>query len=182
MESNQQKIEQATFGGGCFWCQEAVYRDLIGVTAVVSGYAGGTKAEANYRAVCSGDTGHAEVVRIDYDPSLITYSDLLEVFWHIHDPTTPNRQGNDVGPQYRSVIFYHNEAQKAIAEESIREVAPTLWEGSIVTQLEPLDIFYKAEEYHQDYFIKVGARNPYCTIVISPKVNKFRKKFAGKLK
>lgn len=182
MESNQQKIEQATFGGGCFWCLEAVYRDLIGVTAVVSGYAGGTKAEANYRAVCSGDTGHAEVVRIDYDPSLITYSDLLEVFWHIHDPTTPNRQGNDVGPQYRSVIFYHNEAQKAIAEESIREVAPTLWEGPIVTQLEPLDIFYKAEEYHQDYFIKVGARNPYCTIVISPKVNKFRKKFAGKLK
>lgn len=182
MENKQQNTELATFGGGCFWCLEAVYRDLVGVTEVVSGYAGGTETEANYRAVCSGETGHAEVVQIGFDPSVITYADLLDVFWHVHDPTTPNRQGNDVGPQYRSVIFYHNEAQKAIAEQSIREVAPSVWQAPVVTQLEPLDAFFKAEDYHQDYYVKVGDRNPYCTIVISPKVNKFRKKFADKLK
>ncbi|MEN0048995.1 MAG: peptide-methionine (S)-S-oxide reductase MsrA [Bacteroidota bacterium] len=175
-------IETATLGGGCFWCVEAVYDSVEGVISATSGYAGGTAETANYEAVCSKTTGHAEVVQIKFDASIISYAELLEMFWTAHDPTTPNRQGNDVGPQYRSIIFYHNEAQKQIAEDSIANVGTQVWDDPIVTQLEPLEAFYEAEAYHHDYYAKVGSRNSYCTFVITPKVNKFRKKFAHRLK
>jgi len=174
-------LETITLGGGCFWCLEAVYQRVKGVEKVVSGYAGGTEETANYKAVCSGTTRHAEVVRVHFDPQTVSIEELLDVFWTIHDPTTPNRQGNDVGPQYRSVIFYENEKQQAVAEKSMQEVAPELWDAPIVTELEPLETFYPAEDYHQNYYNNVGGRNPYCSFVITPKVSKFRKKFADKL-
>ncbi|RMG84881.1 MAG: peptide-methionine (S)-S-oxide reductase [Chloroflexi bacterium] len=175
-------IEVTTLGGGCFWCLEAVYDQLKGVTDVVSGYAGGHVANPTYKQVCTGTTGHAEVVQITFDNEVISFADLLDVFFTIHDPTTLNRQGNDVGTQYRSVIFYHSEEQKRIAEEKIRQLeAQKLWDDPIVTQVEPIDTFYPAEDYHQEYF----ANNPnagYCRVVIAPKVAKFRQKYMERLK
>jgi peptide-methionine (S)-S-oxide reductase len=174
--------EPATLGGGCFWCLEAVYVELRGVQQVVSGYAGGQVAQPSYEQVCSGRTGHAEVVQITFDPNEISYRDILEVFFTIHDPTTLNRQGNDVGTQYRSVIFYHSPEQLAIAQQVIAELTSRgIWRDKIVTQLEPVPAFYPAEEYHQNYF----ARNPtqgYCQFVVAPKVAKARHKFLTRLK
>lgn len=184
MDSNTQRngLEVATLGGGCFWCLEAVYDQLKGVTDVVSGYAGGHVKNPSYDAVCRGTTGHAEVVQVTYDPAQITFGDLLDVFFTIHDPTTLNRQGNDVGPQYRSAIFYHTPEQKAVAEQKIAEVTQArLWRNPIITEVTVADTFYPAEEYHQEYF----ARNPfqgYCQVIIAPKVAKFRKQYLAKLK
>jgi peptide-methionine (S)-S-oxide reductase len=175
-------MEVATLGGGCFWCLEAVYDELKGVTDVVSGYAGGHVDNPTYKQVTSGRTGHAEVVQVTFDRETVSFKELLEVFFTIHDPTTLNRQGNDIGPQYRSAIFYHNDEQKRIAEETIREIeAAGIWDNPIVTKVTPLDQFYEAEDYHQEYF----ARNPmqgYCRVVIAPKVAKFRKKYMDRLK
>jgi peptide-methionine (S)-S-oxide reductase len=174
--------EKATLGGGCFWCLEAVYQELQGVHKVVSGYAGGTVETPTYEQVCMGRTGHAEVVQITFDPRVIRYEDLLEVFWHIHDPTTLNRQGADVGIQYRSVILYHDEAQRAIAEKSKQEAdASHLWPNPIVTEIAPLTEFYEAERYHQDFY-RSNPAQPYCFVVIDPKLRKLRKEFAAKLK
>lgn len=174
--------EVTTLGGGCFWCLEAVYVDLIGVESVVSGYAGGHVPNPTYEQVCGKNTGHAEVVQLTFDPTVISFREILEVFFTIHDPTTPNRQGNDVGPQYRSVIFYHDDAQKEVAEAVITEFnAAKIWPNRIVTEVEPLDIFYVAEDYHQDYYAN-NAYQPYCQVVVAPKVAKFRKKFADKRK
>lgn len=174
--------EQATFGGGCFWCLDAVYRDLRGVERVASGYSGGKRPNPTYEQVCSGATGHAEVVQITYDPAQVNYRDLLNVFFTIHDPTTPNRQGADVGTQYRSVIFYHNEEQKRIAEEVIRDVeSKKIWQDPVVTQIVPLEAFYAAEAYHQDFY-RNNPDQAYCRIVIEPKVAKFRKQFLDRLK
>lgn len=173
--------EVATFGAGCFWCVEAVFQELKGVMQVQSGYMGGKKPNPTYREVCSGTTGYAEVTQIAFDPSVISYDELLEVLWTTHDPTTLNRQGADAGTQYRSAIFYHNESQKSKAEKSKAEVAPTLWDKTVVTEIVPADTFYPAEEYHQDYY----ANNPnagYCQIVINPKIQKVRTKFSDKLK
>jgi len=176
------RTEVATLGGGCFWCLEAVFDELKGVEKVESGYSGGTVPHPSYRQVCTGTTGHAEVVQITFDPSEISYREILEVFFAIHDPTTLNRQGADVGPQYRSVIFYHSPQQKAIAEGVIAELeAEHLWSDPIVTEVEPFKAFYKAEDYHQQYF-KNNSQQPYCQVVISPKLAKFRKEFAKKLK
>ncbi len=175
------KTEIATFGAGCFWCIEAVFQELKGVIKVESGYMGGTTPDPTYREVCTGLTGHAETTKITFDPSVISYDDLLEVLWTVHDPTTMNQQGADVGTQYRSVIFYQNEEQKAKAEKSKAEVATKIWDKPIVTQIVPATTFYKAEDYHQDYF----ANNPdagYCRIVIAPKVQKMREHFVDKLK
>ncbi len=177
-----ERVETATLGSGCFWCTEAIYQKVKGVLSVESGYSGGSKETADYKSVCSGTTKHAEVVQIRFDPQLISFEEILEIFWNTHDPTTLNRQGNDVGPQYRSVIFYHDERQKAAAEKSKKEVATQIWDKRIVTEISPFESFYKAEDYHQDYFENVGDRNPYCTYVITPKVKKFRKQFAGRLK
>ena len=172
----------ATLAGGCFWCLEAVFDDLKGVESVESGYSGGHVPNPTYKQVCSDTTGHAEAVRITFDPTVIPYADLLRVFFSIHDPTTLNRQGNDVGTQYRSAIFYHDEEQKRVSEEVIREINATgIWDAPIVTEVTPLDRFYIAEDYHQEYFKK----NPfqgYCRVVIAPKVTKFRHKFADRLK
>ena len=171
--SNQ--FETATLGGGCFWCVEAVYQDLKGVQQVVSGYAGGTVENPTYQQVCTGATGHAEVAQITFDPNIISFEDILYVFWRTHDPTTLNRQGADVGMQYRSVILYHNEEQKAIAEKSKRETdASDLWPNPIVTEIAPLGDFYEAEAYHQNYY-RANPHQPYCMMVIDPKVKKFRK-------
>ena len=176
------KLETATFGGGCFWCVEAVFQDLKGVEQVVSGYSGGSVENPSYQAVCTGATGHAEVVQITYDPEIISYEELLYVFWRTHDPTTPNRQGADVGPQYRSVIFYHNDEQQVIAQKSKQETdASGLWRNPIVTEISPLRNFYPAENYHQDYF-RQNPYQPYCQMVIDPKVRKFKKEFQDKLK
>jgi peptide-methionine (S)-S-oxide reductase len=176
------KREIATFGAGCFWCIEAVFQELAGVERVVSGYAGGTVANPTYRQVCSGTTGHAEVAQITFDPVVISYEDLLYVFWRTHDPTTLNRQGADVGPQYRSAIFYHDEAQRAAAEKSKQETeAARLWPNPIVTEIAPLTIFYSAEDYHQNYY-RDNPYQPYCRAVIDPKMHKFRKEFQAKLK
>jgi len=174
--------EKATLAGGCFWCLEAIYDQLRGVENVQNGYAGGRRANPTYEQVCTGTTGHAEVVQITYDPAAISYSDLLDVFFTIHDPTTLNRQGGDVGTQYRSAIFYHDDEQKRTAVEAIREVNDTkTWENPVVTEVLPLTEFYAAEPYHTDYF----ERNPtqgYCRVVIEPKVAKARSKFLAKLK
>lgn len=178
----EKEYEVATLGGGCFWCTEAVYEKIEGVKKVVSGYSGGTRSDAVYEKVASGRTQHAEVIQITFDPNVVDYSEILEIFWVAHDPTTLNRQGNDVGPQYRSVIFYHSEEQREKAELSIKEVATTIWETEIVTLVEPFEAFYEAEDYHQDYYAKVGARNPYCTFVITPKLKKIDKIFSDKLK
>lgn len=171
------RIEKATLGGGCFWCLEPLFEDLVGVEGVVPGYAGGSAPNPSYKAVCSGTTGHAEVVQIRFDPDQISFRQLLEVFFTVHDPTTLNRQGADVGTQYRSIILYHDEDQKRVAGEVIADIqAQELWDGGIVTQVEPLETFYEAEEYHHRYY----ERNPgqgYCRAVIAPKVAKFRKRF-----
>jgi len=179
---NAQTREIATLGGGCFWCLEAVYDQLRGVDDVVSGYAGGTVPTPTYQQVCSGVTGHAEVVQVTFDPAVIGYRDILEVFFSVHDPTTLNRQGADVGTQYRSVVFYHSEAQKTTAEDVIRELtAAGTWKHPIVTQVEPLRAFYAAEMYHQEYFARNPAQ-PYCMMVVSPKVAKFQKQHVARLK
>ncbi len=175
-------FELATLGGGCFWCLEAVYQQLEGVESIVSGYAGGTQETANYRDVCSGTTDHAEVIQIKFNPNTVSFKELLDIFWTIHDPTTLNRQGNDVGPQYRSAIFYHDENQKSVAEQSLNEVATKIWDAPITTEITSLTEFFPGETYHQNYYAKTGSRNPYCTFVITPKVNKFRKQFANRLK
>jgi peptide-methionine (S)-S-oxide reductase len=173
--------EVATLGGGCFWCTEAVYQELEGVLKVESGYAGGTTPNPTYQQICTGNTGYAEVIQVTYDPAKITYQDILDVFWRTHDPTTLNRQGADRGTQYRSVIFYHNDEQQAIAEQSRTETDQSdLWSDPIVTEISPLDTFYKAEDYHQNYYRNNPAQ-PYCMVVIAPKMDKFRKTFAGKL-
>lgn len=174
-------VEIATLGAGCFWCVEAVYQELRGVTKVVSGYSGGHIEDPSYRAVCTGTTGHAEVCQVHFDPKIISYEEILEVFWTTHDPTTLNRQGADVGTQYRSVIYYHDARQKAIAEKSKASVATQIWDDPIVTEISPAQKFYKAEDYHQDYYAGNQAE-PYCQIVIAPKLKKFKEKFAGKLK
>lgn len=174
--------EVATLGGGCFWCLEAVFEQLRGVDKVESGYSGGTFDRPNYRQVCSGDTGHAEVVQVTFDPAVISYREVLEVFFATHDPTTLNRQGADEGTQYRSVIFYHSEAQSEAARGLIAELeASRIWDGPIVTEVEPAKEFYKAEDYHQGYF-RANPAQPYCRAVVSPKVAKFRKRFADKLR
>lgn len=176
------KRETATLGGGCFWCLEAVFQDIKGVEAVVSGYAGGSVENPTYKQVCGGTTGHAEVVQVTFDPEVISYEELLYIFWRIHDPTTLNRQGADVGTQYRSIILYHNDEQKAIAEKSKQEAgASGVWPESIVTEIAPLGKFYTAEGYHQNYF-RDNPYQPYCRAVIDPKVRKFRKAFQERLK
>ena len=180
--SLQEQKETATLGGGCFWCLEAVFEQLRGVEGVQSGYCGGSMANPTYQQVCSGNTGHAEVVQITFNPQVISFAELLEVFFDIHDPTTWNRQGADVGSQYRSVIFYHSPEQKRIAEEKIMALnASGVYSAPLVTQLVPFEVFYRAEDYHQGYF----RNNPYqgyCQVVIAPKVAKFREHFAAKLK
>jgi peptide-methionine (S)-S-oxide reductase len=171
----------ATLGGGCFWCTEAVFKEMKGVEKVESGYSGGTVANPSYEQVCTGRTGHAEVVQITYDPTTISYQEILGIFFTVHDPTTLNRQGGDSGTQYRSVIFYHNVEQKMAAEQVIREVTGAgIWDGPIVTQLEPFRAFYKAEDYHQDYF-KNNPGQPYCRMIIAPKVRKFREHYRERL-
>ncbi len=176
------KTELATFGAGCFWCVEAVFQRLDGVEKVVSGYSGGHVETPTYRQVCDGDTGHAEAVQISYDPSKVGYAQLLEVFWKTHDPTTRNRQGNDEGPQYRSVIFTHTDEQRRLAESLKKELdASGAWNAPIVTEIVPYSNFYAAEDYHQNYF----NRNPdqaYCRAVIRPKLEKFKKVFERRLK
>lgn len=178
---NNVTTDTATFGAGCFWCVEAVFQELKGVYKVESGYAGGHVDNPTYREVCNGTTGHAEVTRIVFDPAVITFDELLEVFWTTHDPTTKDRQGNDVGTQYRSAVFYHNEVQKEAALASKENVGQPLWDNPIVTEISPLSNYYPAEDYHQNYY----SDNPnqgYCRVVINPKVLKFRQKFADKLK
>ena len=174
--------EQATLAGGCFWCLEAVYENLKGVEKVVSGYAGGQKPNPTYQQVCSGTTGHAEVVQVTFDPNVVSYRELLEVFFTIHDPTTLNRQGADVGTQYRSAIYYHSPEQQAAAKALVADLTEKkLWDNPIVTEVVPLDKFWPGEEYHQHYY----ARNPgqgYCQAVVAPKVAKFRKQWLAKLK
>jgi peptide-methionine (S)-S-oxide reductase len=175
-------METATLAGGCFWCLEAVYLELKGVEQVVSGYAGGTVPNPSYEQVCSGNTGHAEVVQVSFDPQVVSFKELLEVFFTIHDPTTLNRQGNDIGTQYRSAIFYHSPEQQQAADEAIKQLtADKTWNKPIVTEVKPAPVFYPAEEYHQDYF----ARNPYqgyCQAIVAPKVAKARSHFLEKLK
>ena len=175
-------LQTATLAGGCFWCLEAVYDEIKCVHSVESGYAGGHVDNPSYRAVCNGDTGHAEVIQVHFDPGVVSYRDLLNVFFAIHDPTTLNRQGADVGTQYRSAIFYHDEEQKKVAEELIRDLnAQQIWDQPIVTQVEKLDKFYVAEDYHQEYFAR-NPYQPYCMAVVAPKVSKFRKHFLELLK
>lgn len=172
----------ATFGAGCFWCVETLFAQLKGVDTVLSGYAGGQVKNPSYKEVCSGNTGHAEVIQISYDSNLITFSDLLEVFFNVHDPTTLDRQGNDVGTQYRSTIMYENENQKSLAQEYINQIeASGTFKNKIVTTLEPLGTFYVAEDYHQNYYNQNGEQ-PYCQFVVRPKVEKFQKKYKDKLK
>ncbi len=174
-EAANQVVERATFGGGCFWCVEAVFERLEGVRSVVSGYAGGAGDDPTYEAVCTGTTGHAEVVQIEFDPAVIGFEQLLAVFWEAHDPTTLNRQGADVGTQYRSVIFYHDEAQRVAAEKS-RAAAGGQFERPIVTVIEALPKFFPAERYHQDYY-RLNANQPYCRAVIRPKLEKLAVRF-----
>ena len=175
-------VEVATLGGGCFWCTEAVFSELKGVEKVVSGFSGGTVESPSYEDVCAGQTGHAEVVQITFDPQVITYRDILHIFFTVHDPTTMNRQGADVGTQYRSAIFYHNEDQKMTAEEVMNEVRRArVWGRPLVTEITPFRAFYRAEDYHQDYF-KNNRYQPYCLAVVGPKVAKFRKEYRERLK
>jgi peptide-methionine (S)-S-oxide reductase len=177
-----QSKEIITLGGGCFWCLEAVFDELKGVEQVVSGYSGGEVANPTYRQVCTGTTGHAEVVEITFDPKVISLRELLEVFFTIHDPTTLNRQGADVGPQYRSVVFYRNQEQKTVVGQVIKDLeAAKLWDAPIVTEIAPFKTFYKAEDYHQEYF-KLNGEQPYCRLVIVPKIVKLRKLYRDKLK
>lgn len=176
------ELASATFGAGCFWCVEAVFQQLQGVKKVDAGYTGGDTENPSYEEVCTGNTGHAEVARIYYDPDVITYEELLEVFWHTHNPTTRNRQGADVGTQYRSAIFYHDEEQRAIAEKSLKKAEEAgIWDNPIVTTLEPLKNYSKAEGYHQNFYEK-NKNGPYCDAVIEPKLRKLKEKFGDKLK
>jgi peptide-methionine (S)-S-oxide reductase len=179
---NNDNFETATLAAGCFWCVEAVFDDLEGVTDVVSGYSGGHKENPTYAEVCTGETGHAEVVQITFDPKIISYDDILRVFFTVHDPTTLNRQGNDVGTQYRSAIFYHNPEQKRTAEEIRDEIAAAgIYDDPIVTEITPFNRFWPAEDYHQEYFAN-NPNQPYCAAVVAPKVAKFRRKYAARLK
>lgn len=174
--------EVATLAGGCFWCLEAVFREVDGVERVVSGYTGGTTVSPTYEQVCTGGTGHAEAVRVTFNPARISYREILEVFFSVHDPTTPDRQGADIGTQYQSAIFYHDERQKSAAEDLVRELdCSLLWKSPIVTRISPAGVFYPAEEYHQEYFLK-HPEQAYCRAVISPKLSKFRKQWAKRLK
>ena len=173
--------EIAVLAGGCFWCTEAVFLDVVGVKSVESGYTGGQTVNPTYKQVCGGDTGHAEAVRLTFDPDVISYDDLLDIYFGTHDPTQLNRQGNDVGTQYRSAIFPHSPAQEASTRSAI-ERAQADWDSAIVTTVEPLGEWYPAEDYHRDYFEREGDRNPYCMAVVAPKLRKFRKSFAEKLK
>ena len=174
-------LSTATFGNGCFWCTEAIFQQLKGVESVASGYSGGKVNNPSYREVCDGTTGHAEALQVQFDPGVISYEKLLQVFFTTHDPTTLNRQGADVGTQYRSVIFYHDEAQRATAEQVKKEFATTIWDDPIVTEVTAFSKFFKAEDYHQNYFNDNPGQG-YCRIVINPKVQKFRKEFADLLK
>ena len=176
------KFSEATFGAGCFWCIESCFKDLMGVVKVIPGYSGGTIKNPSYKDVCSGNTGHAEVARVIFDSNELPYSKLLEVFWFIHDPTQLNRQGNDVGTHYRSVIFYHNGLQKRAAEHYISELnLKGIWDNKIVTEISPIVNFYEAEDYHHDY-MKRNPQNPYCQLVVRPKYEKFREVFSDSLK
>lgn len=180
--SGSRKIDTATLGTGCFWCTEAVFQQLKGVLKVTSGYSGGAEVNPTYKDVSTGTTGHAEVIQIVFDPAEISFDDLLEVFWQTHDPTTLNRQGNDVGPQYRSAIFYHDAEQKSKAEKYKKELNESgAWDKPIVTEISPYTAFYKAEDYHQDYYNNNGSQ-PYCYYVIRPKLEKFQKVFKSKLR
>lgn len=187
MEINEDSLKQAgletaTFGAGCFWCVEAIFQDLKGVEKVASGYSGGNRPNPTYEQVCSGASGHAEVIQIYYDPKIITFDELLEVFWRTHDPTTPNQQGADRGTQYRSVVFYHNDQQKELAEKYKKELeASGAFDKPVVTEISPYKNFYSAENYHQNYY-KDNPDKPYCSVVIQPKLEKFRKVFKEKLK
>jgi peptide-methionine (S)-S-oxide reductase len=175
-------FEKATFGGGCFWCTEAIFEQLQGVRSVLSGYSGGHVLDPSYREVCTGSTGHAEVVQITYDPKIVSFDELLEVFWRTHDPTTPDRQGNDIGPQYRSVIFFHNDRQRSLAEEYKKKLNESeAYDAPIVTQISPFKEFFPAEDYHQEYFDR-NPRQSYCSLVIRPKLDKFKEAFRDKLK
>jgi peptide-methionine (S)-S-oxide reductase len=172
--------EIVTLAGGCFWCLEAIFKEVQGIEKVVSGYSGGTAVDPSYIQVCSGATGHAESVQLTYDPKKISFKEILAIFFAVHDPTTLNRQGADVGTQYRSVVFYHNPQQKAEAEEAIKQLnASKTWGAPVVTQVEPFKDFYPAEAYHQNYFAK-NQQQPYCSVVIAPKLDKFRKKYVNK--
>jgi len=176
------QIEVATLGGGCFWCMEAVFSELRGVEKVESGYSGGALADPTYEQVSTGKTGHAEVVQVNFNPKVISFKEILKIFFTMHDPTTLNRQGTDVGTQYRSVIFYHNDEQKVTAEQVIKEITEAkIWNAPIVTQIEPFKAFYKAEDYHKDYF-KEHPEQPYCKLVIAPKIAKLREHYHKKLK
>ncbi|MDD8017119.1 MAG: peptide-methionine (S)-S-oxide reductase MsrA [Bacteroidota bacterium] len=178
----EQKFETATLGGGCFWCTEAIYQQLNGVIKVESGYSGGTVSNPSYEEVCTGRTNHAEVIQVTFNPAVLSYKELLNVFFHMHDPTTLNRQGADVGTQYRSVIFYRSEEQKKAAYDVIKEVASAkVWDDPIVTEVTPFSNFYKAENYHQNYYNE-HSNQPYCRMVINPKLSKFRREFSSKLK
>ena len=180
MENNT--MDTATFGAGCFWCVEAVFQNMEGVEKVVSGYSGGQVKNPSYKEVCMGTTGHAEVCQITYDPKKVTFDELLEVFWKTHDPTTLNRQGNDVGTQYRSAVFYHNEEQKQKAEKYKAELDKSgAFDNPIVTEIVPYSVFYAAENYHQDYY-NLNGSEPYCQFVVKPKVEKFKKVFKDKVK
>ncbi len=182
MADENSKLEIATFGAGCFWCVEALFQQLNGVISVESGYTGGKTDNPTYKQVCSGNTGHAEVIQIEFNPEKISFKDLVEVLWHVHDPTTLNRQGNDEGTQYRSAIFYHSEEQKRIAEASKTETNKSrLWPNPIITEISPITKFYKAEDYHQNYYLD-NPNQPYCSFVINPKILKFKKEFQHKLK
>jgi peptide-methionine (S)-S-oxide reductase len=175
-------LDTITLGAGCFWCVEALFQQLRGVHSVVSGYSGGHVKNPSYKEVCTGSTGHAEVCQVTYDPSIISFNEILEVYWKTHDPTTLNRQGGDVGTQYRSVIFYHNEEQRKIAEEMKKKLDEAkIWNKPVVTQIEAFSNFYKAEDYHQEYYFN-NTSQPYCTAVITPKLEKFKKVFSLKLK
>ena len=182
LNTHSPKLDTATFGTGCFWCTEAIFQEVEGVVAVTSGYSGGYVAHPSYPEVCTGTTGHAECLNIVYDPQKISFDDLLEIFWKVHDPTTLNRQGNDVGTQYRSVVFFHNEGQKATVEKYIKELDKSgAWPNPIVTKLEPFVVFYPAEDYHQNYYNNHSSQG-YCQLVIKPKLDKFEKVFKNKLK
>ena len=182
MDNIKNGLDTATFGAGCFWCVEAIFQSLKGVEAVYSGYSGGTAPNPTYKEVCTGNTGHAEACQIHYDPAQIRFEELLEVFWKTHDPTTLNRQGEDAGTQYRSVIFYHSEIQKKTAEAIKKNLNESgAWDNPVVTEIVPFKSFYKAENYHQDYF-NLNGTQPYCKLVIQPKIEKFKKAFGDKLK
>ena len=182
MTKDQDHYQQATLGAGCFWCTEAVYQQINGIISVEPGYAGGDVIDPTYEEVCTGRTGHAEVAQILFDPAVISYKEILQAFWHMHDPTTLNRQGADIGTQYRSIIFYHNDKQRVTAEQSKTEINQSgLWRNEIVTQIEPLKNYFKAEDYHQNYY-RLHPHAGYCSFVIAPKLKKFRKTFPHLLK